>query len=136
MIKMETFAIKWLNNNYSDLEIFEIPEHPNYIFHMKNKKCILQHDKKTGVVYLNYEIWSFFESYFSMDYKQIQDLTKKWVEEQYKVGLTTTRSQGDFGDIVFVELKKLNITTTEKSWVQHAVEVKELYKIKKNDKDR
>jgi hypothetical protein len=101
---------------------------------VKNGKCILQHDKKTGVVYLNYyEIWSFLESFFSMDYKQIQALTKRWVEELYKFTLKTTRSQGDFGNLVFVELKKLNVTTTEESWVQHALEVEELYKIKKND---
>jgi len=134
MSKIETFAIKWLNDNYSDLEIFEMPQHPDYIFHMKNGKCILQHDKKTGVVYLNYyEIWSFFESCFSMGYKQIQTLTKRWVEELYKLSLKTTRSQGDFGNLVFVELKKLNVTTTEESWVQHSLEVEELYKIKKND---
>jgi hypothetical protein len=112
MTKLETFVIKWLNNNYGDLEIFEMPEHPDYIFHMKNGKCILQHDKKTGCVYVNYEeIWSFLKSIFGMEYQQIQFVTKEWVEEKYK----------------------LVIKTTEESWIQHSEEVEKYYKIKEND---
>jgi hypothetical protein len=156
MTKLETFVIKWLNNNYGDLEIFEMPEHPDYIFHMKNGKCILQHDKKTGCVYVNYEeIWSFLKSIFGMEYQQIQFVTKEWVEEQYKLGVTTTHwrfrfkfnrveEQYKLGVTTTVdnnnqttylvkEKYKLVIKTTEESWIQHSEEVEKYYKIKEND---
>jgi hypothetical protein len=67
-------------------------EHPDYIFHMKDGKCILQQNKKNGYVYVSYrEIWKFFEDYFSMDNQQIKDITKIWVEEHYKMGVTSTK---------------------------------------------
>ena len=92
MTKLDKIGLNWLNKNYSDLELFGTDKYPNYIFHMKNGKCILQHNKENGYVYVNYgEIWSFFESYFDMEYQQIQRLTKVWVEEHYKMGVTTTR---------------------------------------------
>jgi len=91
MTKLEKLCIKWLNENYSPMERFEPEKYPNYIFHMKDGKCILQYNKKSGNVYVNYnEIWSFFESFFGMKHQQIQDLTKIWVEEQYNLRSTTT----------------------------------------------
>lgn len=91
MSKLNKIGIKWLNDNYGDLEIFESPEYPNYVFYMKNGKSIFGYNKKNGVTYINYgKIWSFFENYFSMNYEQIQDLTKAWVEEHYKLGIRTT----------------------------------------------
>ena len=87
MGKLETIAIDWLNKNYNHLEPFYMKKYPDYIFHMKNGQCILQYNKKCGYVYVSYkEIWSFFESYFSMSNQQIKDITKIWVEEQYKMG--------------------------------------------------
>ena len=90
MTKLDGVGLNWLNKNYGNLELFETEKYPDYIFHMKNGKCILQHNKENGRVYVSYsEIWSFFESYFGMNFQQIQDLTKQWVEEQYKLGVTT-----------------------------------------------
>jgi len=91
MTKLEKTCIKWLNENYSPMEPFEMEIYPDYIFHMKDGKCILLYNKKNGYVYVNYkEIWSFFEAFFSMEYNQIQSITKIWVEEQYKMGVTIT----------------------------------------------
>ena len=91
MTKLENLCIKWLNENFNPMEPFIIKEYPDYIFHMKDGKCILQYNKKNGYVYVSYrEIWKFFESYFSMSDQQIKDITKIWVEEHYKMGATTT----------------------------------------------
>jgi hypothetical protein len=91
MTKLETIAIDWLNKNYNHLEPFYMEKYPDYLFHMKNGRCILQYNKKCGYVYVSYkEIWSFFESYFSMSNQQIKDITKIWVEEHYKMGVTKT----------------------------------------------
>jgi len=89
--KLEQVAINWLNKNYGDLEKIETDKYPNFIFYRKGDKIIFYYNLKSGYVYVNYdEIWSFFESYFGMEYEQIQDLTKAWVEEHYKLGVTTT----------------------------------------------
>jgi hypothetical protein len=92
MTKLEKLCIRWLNENYSHMVPFIMKEYPDYIFHMKDGKCILQHNKKNGYVYVSYrEIWKFFEDYFSMDNQQIKDITKIWVEEHYKMGVTSTK---------------------------------------------
>ena len=89
--KLERVAINWLNKNYGDLEPFETGKYPDFIFYKKGDKIIFDYDKKYGVVSISYdEIWLFFESYFGMNQQQIQDLTKVWVEEHYKLGVTTT----------------------------------------------
>ncbi len=90
MTRLEKLCIKWLNENFNPMEPFYMEEYPDYIFHMKDGKCILQHNKKNGYVYVSYrEIWKFFESYFSMSNKQIKDITKIWVEEHYKMNVTS-----------------------------------------------
>jgi hypothetical protein len=52
------------------------------------------YNKKNEIVYINYdEIWSFLESNFGLYHKEIQGLTKKWLDEVYKLrGVTTTYS--------------------------------------------
>jgi len=89
--RLERIAIKWLSDNYGDLEPFESEKYPDNIFYRKGDNVIFEYNKKNGVVYIDYnEIWSFFESYFDMEYLQIQDLTKIWVEEHYNLRVTTT----------------------------------------------
>ena len=91
MTKLEKLCIKWLNDNYNHMEPFHMKKYPDYLFHMKNGKCILQYNKKSGYVYVSYrEIWSFFERVFSMSNQQIKDITKIWVEEHYKMGVKST----------------------------------------------
>ena len=114
MTKLEKFCIKWLNKNYNPMEPFIMEEYPDYIFHMKDGKCILQYNKKNGHVYVSYrEIWKFFESYFSMSNQQIKDITKIWVEEYYKVGVTTTNFLKFIGFVKVEEYYKVGVTTTK-----------------------
>ena len=113
MGKLEKLCIKWLNENFNPMEPFIMKEYPDYVFHMKDGKCILQYNKKNGYVYVSYrEIWKFFESYFSMDNQQIKDITKIWVEEHYKVGATTTRSISRSLIYKVEEHYKMGVTTT------------------------
>ena len=113
MTKLEKFVLRWLNDNYNYMEPFLMEEYPDYIFHMKNGKCILQHNKKNGYVYVNYrEIWSFLESMFCMENQQIKDLTKKWVEEHYKVGITTEKTHVFMYQELVEEHYKVGVATT------------------------
>jgi hypothetical protein len=85
--------IKYLNSEFSNLEQFETEKYPDYIFFMKDGKVIFDYNKNNGHVYIsNDKIWSFLKSFFGLEYEEIQDLTKEWVEEHYKLGVTTTPS--------------------------------------------
>ena len=89
--KLEQVAINWLNKNYGDLEPFETDKYPYHIFYRKGDKIIFGYNKKNGVVSISYEeIWSFFESFFGMNYQQIGELTEVWVEERYNLDVTST----------------------------------------------
>ena len=98
--KREQIAIRWLNNNYGDLTPYETKESPNHIFYMKDGKVIFEYSKKNGYVYIDYDkVWSFFEKFFDMDDKQIKDIIKIWVEEHYKLRVTTTGVAGGFTSV-------------------------------------
>jgi hypothetical protein len=91
--RLGQIAINWLNKNYGDLEPYETGKYPEYIFYKKGDEIIFDYNKKNGFVNVNYdEIWSYFQSFFGMEYKQIQDLTKVWVEERYNLRVTTTKT--------------------------------------------
>ena len=95
--KRNRVIIKWLNSEYGDLTPFETEYHPSYIFFMKDGEVVFDYNKKNGVVIISYDkIWSFLESFFGLEYEEIQDLTKEWVEEHYKLGVTATGRKSDF----------------------------------------
>jgi hypothetical protein len=129
MTKLEKLCIRWLNENYSHMVPFIMKEYPDYIFHMKDGKCILQHNKKNGYVYVSYrEIWKFFEDYFSMDNQQIKDITKIWVEEHYKMEVTSTNGLKQIQNLLVEEHYKMGITTTGNFYDGIVHKVEEMYK--------
>jgi len=84
--KLGKLGINWLNDNFGDLELYETERYENVIFFMKDGKIIFTYNKKDESVTISYnQIWNFFESYFSMKYEQIQDLTKLWVMSRYNL---------------------------------------------------
>jgi hypothetical protein len=129
MNKLDKLCIKWLNENFNPMEPFFMKEYPDYVFHMKDGKCILQYNKKNGYVYVSYrEIWKFFESYFSMDNQQIKDITKIWVEEHYKVGATTTAFTSSILLPGVEEHYKMGVTTTVVKDTFDGIKIEEQYK--------
>jgi hypothetical protein len=50
-------------------------------------------DRKNGIVYIDYHtIWTLFKSYFSLQYTEIQEVMKYWLEDFYNLkGLTPQR---------------------------------------------
>ena len=89
--KRNQIVIKWLNYEYGDLIPFETEKYPDYIFFMKDGKIIFDYDKKNGDVGISYDkIWSFLENFFGLEDKEIRDITKEWVKENYKLRVTTT----------------------------------------------
>ncbi len=110
---MDRTIIKWLNSEYGDLTPYETEKRPDYIFFMKDGEVVFDYNKKNGYVYISYDkIWSFLESFFGLEYEEIQDLTKEWVEEHYKLGVTTTRELKGKRPSMVEEHYKLGVTTT------------------------
>ena len=85
-------AKKQLTKKFGDLMPYETDKHPGVVFYVdENKKIYFFYNKENGCVWVDYEtIWSFLEDVFSFDYKQIQQVTKEWLREHYKLGVITT----------------------------------------------
>ena len=82
--KVREIALKWMNDNFSpdQLEIVKSPKYPDSIFYRKNGQVVMEQDLKKKNFYFHYdEIWSFFESFFGMEYSEIQQLMEVWLEE-------------------------------------------------------
>ena len=95
--KLKHKIINYLNKEYSGLIPYETNKWSDFIFFMKNGEVIFDYNNKNGYVYMSYDkIWSFLESFFGLEYEEIQDLTKQWVEEHYKLDVTTTDNNGYF----------------------------------------
>jgi hypothetical protein len=91
--RLNDIVIKWLDNNFNGLVPYELKRYPNFIFYRKNGQIIFDYNKKNGTVYISYEeIWSFLKSMFGMNFDEIQELTKEWVEEHYNLKVTSTYS--------------------------------------------
>ena len=106
--------IKYLNSEYPELEQFETEKYPDYIFFMKDGEVVFDYNKKNGLVVVSYDkIWSFLKSFFDLEHKEIQVLTKEWVEEHYKLGVTTTWYGTFYRNALVEEHYKLGVTTTK-----------------------
>jgi hypothetical protein len=89
--KLNDVVIKWLNKKFGDLKPYETDEYPYSIFFMKDKQVIFEYIEENGRVYISYDdIWLFLNHIFSMEYKQIQEVIKLWVEEYYNLRVSTT----------------------------------------------
>ena len=131
MTKLQKLCIRWLNENFNYMEPFCMEKYPDYIFHMKNGKCILQHNKKNGYVYVSYrQIWMFFEDFFGMDNQQIKDITKIWFEKHHKMGVTTDVGCNSVFYNMVEEHYKMRVTTTLTPLTSTRSVVEEHYKMR------
>lgn len=81
-----------MNLEFGDLTPIETEEHPDYIFFMKDGKVFFNYNKKPKTVGISYDkIWSFLESYFGLEYEEIQDIIKEWIEGHYKLRVTGSK---------------------------------------------
>ena len=104
--KLQKAALLWMNNNFSpnELEVVESPKYPNSILYKKNGIVVMEQDKKNKRFWFDYdEIWSFFGSFFSMKYKEIQGVLEIWLEESFKLkGYTPDLA----GSLPYLELEE------------------------------
>jgi len=106
--KLKHKIINYLNKEYSGLVRYETDKLPNYIFFMKDGKLIFDYNKENGEAYISYKhIWSFLSSFFGLECEEIQELTKEWVEELFKMEVTTTLTSQKPQSILAEEQYKL-----------------------------
>ena len=109
---------KWLTDNYGNLERHETNKFPNHIFYMKDGEIIFDYNRKNGYCNISdEEIWSFLERVFQLGHEEIQDITKEWVEEHYKLRVTTTSPYSLVTFFMVEEHYKLRVTTTDTQFV-------------------
>jgi len=63
-------------------------DYPRSIFFKRRSdgKIVAEIDKKNELFLLHYnEIWSFFEKHFDLNYEEIQEIARDWLEEAFKL---------------------------------------------------
>ncbi len=128
--KLKHKIINYLNKEYSGLVRYETDSYPNYIFFMNDGKVIFNYNKENGYVGISYDkIWLLLSSFFGLEYEEIRDLTKEWVEEHYKLEVTTTSNYPIRYKRKVEEHYKLEVTTTRLGPLQSLKQVEEHYKL-------
>jgi hypothetical protein len=80
-------------NLFNDLESVQSEEDEDWVlYRYKKGHNIMIYDRINEVVYINYyEIWSVLENKFGLNYFEIQELTKRWLDEVYNLrGVTSS----------------------------------------------
>ena len=79
-------------SHLNELEIkFDFIEYKKLIFYFYNETELFDQDKKSGWFYINDDkIWSVFKFKFSLNYDDIQSITKKAIEKHFKLKDITT----------------------------------------------
>ena len=78
---------------FDDLEVVQSEEREHWtLFRYKKENNYMVYDRKIEVVYINYyEIWTFLEDNYGLEYSDIGPLTQEWLDEVYNLrGVTTS----------------------------------------------
>jgi hypothetical protein len=81
-------------NIFNNLESVQSEEYGDYmLYRYKKGHNFMIYDRKNGYVYINYdEIWSVLEDKFGLNYGEIQELTRVWLDEVYNLRGVTPES--------------------------------------------
>jgi hypothetical protein len=128
--KLKHRIINYLNKEYSGIVDYETDDWKEHIFFMKDGKVLNYYSKINGVVYISYsKIWSLLETFFGLNYQEVQDLTKIWVEGHHRFKVTTTvEERGELIDLV-EEHHRLNVTTIVPNCFVHWDKVEEHHRL-------
>ena len=107
-------AKKQLTKKFGDLRPYETVGYSDIVLYIdEDKNVYFDYNKENGKSFVHYDIiWLFLEDIFSFNYKQIQQVTKEWLREHYKLGVKTTYG---LNASAFAELRehyKLGVKTT------------------------
>ena len=82
---------------FDDLDVVQSKVEKNWtLFRYKPNQNLMIYDRENDTVYINYdEIWSVLRDKFELNYSEIQQLTKEWLAEVYKLRGVTTYWNGN-----------------------------------------
>jgi hypothetical protein len=74
-------------NLFNDLESVQSEERQEWtLYRYKKGHNLMVYNRENDYVYINYdEIWSVLGDKFGLNYSEIQDLTKRWLDEVYNL---------------------------------------------------
>lgn len=74
-------------NLFNGLEVVQSKEDSNYtLFRYEKKNNMISYNEKTKHAFINYYvIWSFLKEGFGLNYSEIQDVIKYWLESTYNL---------------------------------------------------
>ena len=82
----EKLIIKYLNNEYGDLEEYTREKNPNSVYLVKDKKVYMEYELKSGDLWVDYRtIWIDLKNIFGLKDSEIEHIVTKWVKETYKL---------------------------------------------------
>jgi hypothetical protein len=80
-------ALRFLNSEYGDLEVYKTKKYPKHTFFMKDGEIIFDYNGD-GQMIISYDhIWSFLYNFFGLEKEEIKDLIKQWVEKNYNISV-------------------------------------------------
>jgi hypothetical protein len=84
--KLNKVVLKWLDKEFGNLTEVVRGDKTIYVDQDGLPLFYYYQDSKNGYVFINYErIWQLLESIFDMEYEQIRDILKIWLEETYNL---------------------------------------------------
>ena len=76
-------VLLYLNMNFGDLTLKTSINRPNSVYYVNlNDEVMMEYDKKTNSVYIDYDLWSKIDSLVHINYGEIQSIIKVWLEEK------------------------------------------------------
>jgi hypothetical protein len=85
-------------NLFNDLESVQSEDGEDWaLYRYKKGHNTMVYDRESGEVHINYdEIWSVLEDKFGLNNSEIQDLTKRWLDEVHNLRGVTPRENISF----------------------------------------
>ena len=85
-------------NLYNDLDVVQSELEPNWtLFRYKPKNNLIIYNKENDIVYIQWQkIWSFLKLGFGLNYREIQELTQRWLAEVYNLKEILTSIDTDY----------------------------------------
>jgi len=84
-------------NRFNDLETVINDGKVYYVDKDRKPLFYYYQNEKNGPIWFNYErIWSFFEEFFLMKYKEIQGILMDWLEDTYNLRGFTPHFESHF----------------------------------------
>jgi hypothetical protein len=85
----------YLTKNFEDLILKTSKDYPYSVFYVNSDNDILmKYDEKTEKIWIDYgQIWSKLESFFSLQYGDIQSIMRVWLEKHYGLSEVTPHTK-------------------------------------------